>query len=349
MRLPIGVIALSSQEMTPASAHDPQPKLLKSHCSERVREYFAHHPLVVAMVGWLIILLAHRLVIKWIDDIDLLDLTRSEILFFTLLLVGGILFSIFFSQTIKRHNIRTEQKIEEINQKSDQLHSVGLLGLSRATAARDKTMSLHLRRVGLLSETLGRSLSKNPKYKDYITEQYLADLRLAAELHDVGRIGISDSVLCNPGGLTNAEYETMKMHVIIGGDIIAEMQRTLPFRSYYSLAKEVTYHHHQHWDGTGYPNVLKAEDGSDNDSYFIDNGVGEPLKGKEIPLSARIVAVTDAYDAMVSRRRYRDPLTHDEACSIINEKSGTHYDPDVVNAFNDVKDEMHRVVLEIRD
>jgi len=166
---------------------------------------------------------------------------------------------------------------------------------------------------------------------------------VAAALHDIGRVGVADTVLHKAGGLTMPEFELMKMHVIIGGDLIAELQRNLPFRSYYQMAKEIAYHHHQRWDGTGYPNVLRQGEAP---TFFIQEGIGEPLRGEQIPLSARIVAVVDVYDALVSRRVYKEPVSHDEACRMIGEERGRHFDPDVIDAFIGVSPEVARIAQE---
>lgn len=233
------------------------------------------------------------------------------------------------------------RKGAEMTQK---FNEVSILGLSKITEARDVSTATHLKRMGELSYLIARQLGRNSQYKDYITEQYCKDIKVAAPLHDIGRVGIPDHVLHKESGLSFSEFEMMKMHVIIGGDLISELQKSLPYRTYYTLAKDIAYHHHQKFDGTGYPNILRE---GDQESYFIQDGIGEALKGSDIPLSARIVAVADVYDALVSRRVYKEPFSHDSAVMTIQEESGKHFDPDVVNAFMEVHLELERIIDEV--
>ncbi|MFH1760773.1 MAG: HD domain-containing phosphohydrolase, partial [bacterium] len=146
-------------------------------------------------------------------------------------------------------------------------------------------------------------------------------------LHDIGKVGIKDEILLKEDKLTGDEFEIMKMHTIIGGNIISELERKLKFRSFFTLGKEIAYHHHQRYDGTGYPNIFK------NNIMLVEKGVGEPLSGEKIPLSARIVALADVYDALISKRCYKQPMLHDDAKKYVTEQSGKHFDPDVVAAF----------------
>lgn len=228
-------------------------------------------------------------------------------------------------------------------QMSKKLNEVSILGLSKITEARDISTSAHIRRMGDLCYLLAKQLSQHDRYKEYIGDQYCNDIRVAAPLHDVGRVGLPDYVLQKEAGLSVSEFETMKMHVIIGGDLIAELQKSLPYRTYYTLAKDIAYHHHQKFDGTGYPNVLLE---NHQESFFIQEGIGTALKGTDIPLSARIVAVADVYDALVSKRVYKNAMTHDQAVQIIKEESGKHFDPDVVSAFLEVHLELEMVIEE---
>lgn len=336
---------MSSESSSSPSAHDPAPLPGKSNFGDLIR----NHPFLVSFGAWAICAVAYKAILFFVDELPVFPLSIGEVIYLLVLLTISLVGGAMIHQFRLRHLLRTANEIAEIQKKSEQLHSVGLLGLSRATSIRDNTMALHLRRVGALSEHIGRALSRNPKYQHYITEQYLADLKAAAALHDVGRIGIADTVLRKASGLNAEEFEMMKMHVIVGGDLISELERSLPFQSYYTLAKEVTYHHHQRWDGTGYPNVMRQPKEAGGDVFFVQDGIGAPLKGTEIPLSARIVAIADVYDAVVSRRRYRDPVSHDDAVALIEEKSGSHFDPDVVEAFLSVQKDVEWIVEEIKE
>ena len=136
---------------------------------------------------------------------------------------------------------------------------------------------------------------------------------MAAPLHDIGKINISDVILNKPGKLTDDEFAEMKKHTVYGRDMLVRASKNLGETAYLKMAKEIAYSHHEWWDGSrGYP---------------------ERLKGKDIPLSARIMAVADVYDALVSERPYKKAFSVDEAFRIITEESGTHFDPEVVDAF----------------
>ena len=287
--------------------------------------------------------LLHRLLLLLVDDIPLLDWTLTE---FVLWGVVGVVFALGCQGValgLRSHQREVRRALQQERRRAETLQTTGLLGLSRATEARDSSTVLHHKRVGPLSELIARRLAQHDRYGDYINETYLNDLRVASALHDIGRVGVADAVLHKPGGLTMPEFELMKMHVIIGGDLVGELQRNLPFRSYYALAREIAYHHHQRWDGTGYPNVLKQ---GDTPALFIQEGIGEPLRGMAIPLAARIVAVVDVYDALISPRSYKEAYSHDEACRLISEEKGRHFDPDVVDAFVGVQAEVARIVQE---
>lgn len=147
----------------------------------------------------------------------------------------------------------------------------------------------------------------------------MQNLIIAAPLHDVGKIKISDTVLNKKGKLTDDEFALMKTHVTEGGKIISMALNGITGDTYLDMAKDVATYHHERWDGRGYM---------------------AGLKGAEIPLSARIMAVADVFDALVSKRSYKEPYPFDEAVGIIEEESGTHFDPRVVSAFLMIKEEV---------
>lgn len=221
---------------------------------------------------------------------------------------------------------------------NEKIQKVSVEGFSRISDARDKKTGRHIQRIGYYAELVTLQLAKSEKYKSYITPRYVKDINMAASLHDIGKVGVTDKILNKAGILTFDEFEVMKMHAIIGGDLMADLERKLPYTTFYTLGKEIAYHHHQKWDGTGYPNVLKI---GDSHAFFVQDGVGEPLSGEEIPLCARIVAVVDVYDALVSKRIYKDAFSHEKARDIIVKDSGSHFDPDVVEAFLAVEDDVY--------
>ena len=269
---------------------NPQNSKLRS--ADSGRSFVGEHSATVGLLVWLVVLGLYLLVFRAVASISFCADLPREILFFGLLLPLCAIGAHLLSGGMARQRERADRRLEAARKDNRLAQKAGVLGLTRVTAARDESTSLHLRRVGLMTEAIARALARNPKYSSYVTESYIADLVVASALHDIGRVGISDEILRKKGSLTAAEFDAMKMHTIIGGDIISELQRALPFRSYYELAREIAYHHHQRWDGTGYPNVLQN---GNKTSFFVQNGVGAPLAGEKIPLSARIVAVADVY------------------------------------------------------
>lgn len=225
--------------------------------------------------------------------------------------------------------IANGQILEGLN-KNNQIQQVSILGFARISEVRDHSTGNHVQRMGLHSRVLAETLGNDQRFGKYISKNYVEDIAIAAPLHDIGKVGIADDILKKADGLSFSEFEMMKMHTIIGGDLMSELERKLPYETFYTLGKEIAYHHHQKWDGTGYPNVLPV---GDKKVFFVQDGVGEPLEGEEIPLSARIVAVADVYDALVSKRVYKEAYPHEKAKEIILSDRGTHFDPDVVDAF----------------
>jgi response regulator RpfG family c-di-GMP phosphodiesterase len=151
-----------------------------------------------------------------------------------------------------------------------------------------------------------------PAYEDYITEKYIEDIYQSSILHDIGKVGIQDSVLLKPGKLNAEEFDIMKRHAALGGDALAEIESWTEGRSFLTIGIEIAYYHHEKWDGTGYPDGRKGED---------------------IPLAARIVAIADVYDALTTKRLYKEAFTHEKSRGIIISLKGSHFDPDVVDAF----------------
>lgn len=184
--------------------------------------------------------------------------------------------------------------------------------LSNLVETRDETTGGHVQRTANYAKIIARQLQKDGVEKE-IDDKFVDTIYVAAPLHDIGKIRVSDMILNKPGKLTVEEFDQMKLHSVFGRDMLAAASKNLGDSDYLQMAKEIAYSHHEWWDGSrGYP---------------------EKLKGKEIPLSARIMAVADVFDALVSVRPYKNAFSLNEAMKIIAGESGTHFDPDVVNAF----------------
>ncbi|HET9833260.1 MAG TPA: HD domain-containing phosphohydrolase, partial [Vicinamibacterales bacterium] len=171
---------------------------------------------------------------------------------------------------------------------------------------------------------LAEELAKQPAYSKWLTPERIELLSSLAPLHDIGKVGVADRVLNKPAALTDAELAEIRKHPVLGRDVIdraqAEMGDVHDADGVLELAKEIVYTHHEKWDGTGYP---------------------QGLRGNSIPLSGRLMAVVDVYDATVTARRYHSAMSHEDALKIIAEGRGTHFDPAVVDAFLVVSSKLH--------
>jgi PAS domain S-box-containing protein len=220
--------------------------------------------------------------------------------------------------------VRLEKKLEESFQQIRETQSGAILGFARLTEYRDMDPGKHLERIREYTRVLATGLASLPKYAAYVTPDYIDDLCLSSVLHDVGKVGIEEVVLRKPGRLTPQEFETMKQHARLGGEALKAVDREINRESFLTIGKEIAFSHHERWDGTGYPNGIK---------------------GEKIPLSARIVALADVYDALTSRRSYKEAIPHEEAVKIIISESGTHFDPDIVDVFVRTRDTFRRIQL----
>ncbi len=208
--------------------------------------------------------------------------------------------------------LKAETKRRELENKLHYARAATILSLAKLSEYRDKGTGAHLERIREYAKIIAEDMAKIPAYKDYITEKYIDDIYQSSILHDIGKVGIQDSVLLKPDKLNPEEFNIIKGHTVLGGDALAEIESQTEGRSFLTLGKEIAYHHHEKWDGTGYP---------------------DGLKGEEIPLSARIVAIADVYDALTTNRCYKEAFTHEKSREIIISLKGSHFDPVVVDAF----------------
>jgi HD-GYP domain-containing protein (c-di-GMP phosphodiesterase class II) len=199
-----------------------------------------------------------------------------------------------------------------------------IFALAKLAESRDDDTGKHLERICKYVEVLAAEVAKNDASLD---GDWIRTITVTAALHDIGKVGIPDAVLKKPGPLTDEERKRMQSHTTIGGDTLIAVRREWSEDDFLRIAAEIALSHHERWDGTGYPFGLAAQD---------------------ISLSARIVAVADVYDALTSKRVYKDAMPHDKAMSIIIEGSGKHFDPAVINAFRHVHEQFQRIAEESR-
>lgn len=205
---------------------------------------------------------------------------------------------------------------------------VAIISLSALAESRDNETGAHILRTQEYIRALASHLSQFDHHKALLTPTYIELLYKSAPLHDVGKVGIPDSILLKPGKLTDEEFEIMKGHPEIGAKALSMAEQQLGSNSFLQLAKEISLTHHEKWDGSGYPNQLS---------------------GVSIPLSGRLMAIADVYDALISERVYKKAFSHEKAKSIILEGNGTHFDPELVNAFVAIEHEFVAIADKYRD
>lgn len=208
-------------------------------------------------------------------------------------------------ETFKTDSIEKNKKIQRIQKKV-------IIGMANIIESRDGDTGEHTKRTTKYVEALINEIKFNPKYSATLTEEFINNLKMAAPLHDIGKIKIPDSILLKPEKLTKEEYEEIKNHSEYGGNIIKNTINDIEDEAYVNVAYNVATYHHERWDGNGYP---------------------AQLKGEEIPLEARIMSIADVYDALTSKRCYKQIFEKEEALNIIREGIGTQFDPDLAKAF----------------
>ena len=188
--------------------------------------------------------------------------------------------------------------------------------------SRDENTGDHIKRTAKYVELIANKLKEKNQYTDILTEKYIADMIIAAPLHDIGKIHVSDLILNKPGRLTEEEFEIMKSHTTAGSKMLMQAEENLGGSSYLKIAMQMAEYHHEWWNGKGYPNGIS---------------------GEEIPLCARIMAVADVFDALISKRCYKDAMPLEKAYRIIKEESGTHFDPEIVAAFLECEEQKNMI------
>ncbi|MBU2431578.1 MAG: HD domain-containing protein, partial [Proteobacteria bacterium] len=231
------------------------------------------------------------------------------------------LLSLKFSKALKRVEKQKNEIIESHKQFQNSRIAL-ILGLAKLAEYRDEDTGSHLERIREYAKILAIELSKKQEYTEYISQDYINDLYQSSILHDIGKIGIPDAVLLKPGKLTPEEFDIIKTHTTIGGDAIAAIESNSKVRSFLTLGRNIAYSHHEKWNGQGYP---------------------KGLKGHQIPLSARIVAIADVYDALTSERPYKKAFSHEKSVEIILKDSSTHFDPDIIEIFKKLAPQFQRI------
>jgi putative two-component system response regulator len=230
---------------------------------------------------------------------------------------------------LRDKNVFLETEVTKRTREVVAIQDVTILAMASMAETRDADTGNHIRRTQRYVKALAWKLSTHPRFSAFLTVQNIGLLFKSAPLHDIGKVGIPDRILLKPGKLTPEEFEIMKTHTTLGRDAIAHAEQELGAEvAFLTLAKEIAYSHQEKWDGSGYP---------------------EGLKGDQIPISARLMALADVYDALISRRVYKEPQTHEQAKAIIVQTSGRHFDPDVVEAFLAIEENFRAIALSYID
>jgi response regulator RpfG family c-di-GMP phosphodiesterase len=222
-----------------------------------------------------------------------------------------------------------EKKVDERTKELNLTQEVTIKSLAVLAETRDNETGMHIYRTKNYVRILAEHLKDHPRFSNHLNKTTIKLIVNSAQLHDMGKVGIPDSILMKPGKLTKEEFEEMKKHTTYGRDAILKAEKTMGTNSFLRFAKKIAYSHHEKWDGSGYP---------------------EGLVGEEIPISARLMAIADVYDALMSKRHYKEAFTHEETVEIITEGDGKtmpeHFDPDVLEAFKNVHYKFEKIYLE---
>ncbi len=211
------------------------------------------------------------------------------------------------------------------NKSISRMQSGIILVMAELVESRDKRTGSHLRKTAEYARIIIEQMKKHGVYTDQLTDSFIKDVIHSAPLHDIGKIHVPDSILNKPGKLTDEEYEEIKKHTTAGRDIINSAIDMVSEENsgYLNEARNLAYCHHEKWDGTGYP---------------------QGLSGEQIPLSARIMAIADMFDALMSERSYKQVFSFEDAMNIIKKESGTHFDPRIIEAFVSAEAEIHELL-----
>jgi len=233
------------------------------------------------------------------------------------------------SDFLRDKNGFLEKEVARRTQEVVAIQDVTVLALTSLAETRDADTGNHIRRTQHFVRALALRLAEHPRFKAFLTPHTVDLLFKTAPLHDIGKVGIPDRILLKPGPLTPEEFEVIKTHCVLGRDAIDHAEQRLGLDvDFLDMAKEIAYSHHEWWNGSGYP---------------------QGLSGEDIPVSARIMAVADVYDALISPRVYKEAMPHDHAVAEIQNGRGTHFDPDIVDAFLTIASEFQDIARRFAD
>lgn len=242
-----------------------------------------------------------------------------------------------FVPAIMRQRVKKTLELEEYRknleamvarqlQRITQLQQDIIITMANLIESRDGTTGEHVKRTTIYADLLVKKMQEKGVYAEYLTPTFVDYLNKATPMHDIGKITVSDVILQKPGALDDEEYAKMKQHALAGGKLIQENMSRIVDKEFVDIAVDVAAHHHEKWNGRGYPDGLKE---------------------KEIPLSARIVAVVDIFDALVSKRQYKEGMTIEQAFEIMEKERGEAFEPILLDTFMEAEEELRKLMQEI--
>jgi putative two-component system response regulator len=232
-------------------------------------------------------------------------------------------------QQLKNQNELLEQRVKDRTEELMRTKDVAIFCMATLAETRDSETGKHILRTQNYIKRLAEHLKNHKRFAGYLNGNGTIEmLYKTSPLHDIGKVGIPDRILLKPSKLDPQEWELMKLHTQYGHDALLRAELEMGTTDFLRMAKEIALYHHERWDGTGYP---------------------RGLKGDAIPVSGRLMAIADVYDALISKRVYKDAYSHDEAVEIVRQSAGNHLDPDIVDAFLELQDEFHRIAQQYSD
>ncbi len=228
----------------------------------------------------------------------------------------------YLQKQLEYQNLSLKQIVDKQVMEISAGHVAAIKSITKLAEFRDEDTGKHIERTQTFCRILAGHLRTKKSGAEIIDDEYIYNIYNASPLHDIGKVAIRDAILLKPDKLDNEEFDIMKTHAAIGADYLIKAATQLSNNAFLLMGKDIARWHHEKWDGSGYPDGLKGED---------------------IPLSARIMAISDVYDALRSKRPYKEPFTHEESRGIITKGSGVHFDPDIVQSFLELEDQFRNV------
>ncbi|NLV48086.1 MAG: HD domain-containing protein [Clostridiaceae bacterium] len=227
---------------------------------------------------------------------------------------------------LEKHSQHLEELVEEKVQEISASQMATIYALIKLSESRDDDTGAHIERTASFCRLLAEQARLNPKYKERIDDDFIKTIYKASPLHDIGKVGIPDSILLKPGKLTEDEFAVMKTHVLLGYETLAKAGQDYDRNAFLKMGMDIALYHHEKWNGSGYVHGLA---------------------GNDIPISARIMAIADVYDALRSKRVYKEAFSHEKSVDIISADKGSHFDPDLIDAFVQHQDQFESLYLSI--